>query len=200
MSLLSRCPKPRRDKRNLLQRKWHKTRNLPRIKRKRHRRNTLEYGPLPEDRWLLNSPIIQVYKIYFHSIELTGTGVGRLEEGRTVDCGLWRNIYGLILLLLSNRAFYWFTVIGSETVFYSNKCYKLPDWLLPRSYCYFLPKPWDTLYVVMWSICQHCFLFIDSLTWTCEGHKSYRENIRRTHEVFKQTYSWGPVHFCRRPL
>ncbi len=25
-------------------------------------------------------------------------------------------------------------------------------------------------------------------------------NIRCTHEVCKQTYSWGPVHFCHRPL
>ena len=40
-----------------------------------------------------------------------------------------------ILLLLSNRAFYWFTAVGSETVFYNNKCYKLPDWLLPR-FCF----------------------------------------------------------------
>ncbi len=105
-------------------------------------------------------------------------------------------IYMFILLLLSNRALYWFTAVGSETVFYSNKCYKLPDWLLPRSYCYFPPKspdtpcvpisycyfppkppdtlcvprsycyfppkPRDTLCVIMWSICQHCFLFIVS--------------------------------------
>ncbi len=53
----------------------------------------------------------------------------------------------IILLLLSNRALYWFTAVGSETVFYSIICYKLPDWLFPRSYCYFPPKPPDTLCV-----------------------------------------------------
>ncbi len=55
-----------------------------------------------------------------------------------------RTIYFIILLLLSNRALYWFTAVGSETVFYSNKCYELPDWLLPRFYCYFPPKPPDS--------------------------------------------------------
>ncbi len=25
-------------------------------------------------------------------------------------------------------------------------------------------------------------------------------NVWRTHEVCEQTYSWGPVHFCHRPL
>ncbi len=62
--------------------------------------------------------------------------------------GIWRRrfilismVYNFILLLLSNRALYWFTAVGSEIVFYSNKCYKLPDWLLPRFYCYFPPKP-----------------------------------------------------------
>ncbi len=45
-------------------------------------------------------------------------------------------ILTIILLLLSNRALYRFTAIGSETVFYSNKCYMLPGWLLPRSFCY----------------------------------------------------------------
>ena len=34
-----------------------------------------------------------------------------------------RTIYFIILLLLSNRALYWFTAVGSETIFYSNKCY-----------------------------------------------------------------------------
>ncbi len=38
-----------------------------------------------------------------------------------------------ILLLLSNKALYWFTAIGSKTVFYSKTCYKLPDWLLRGS-------------------------------------------------------------------
>ncbi len=38
-------------------------------------------------------------------------------------------ITSFILLLLSNRALYWFTAGGSKTVFYSNECYKLPDWL-----------------------------------------------------------------------
>ncbi len=35
-------------------------------------------------------------------------------------------IQTIILLLLSNRALYWFTAVGSETVFYSNQCYR-PD-------------------------------------------------------------------------
>ncbi len=30
--------------------------------------------------------------------------------------------------------------------------------------------------------------------------QSVKGNIRCTHEVCKQTYSWGPVHFCNRPL
>ncbi len=85
---------------------------------------------------------------------------------------------GVMIMLhptvVSNRTLYWFKVVGSETVFYSNRCYQLPDWLLPRSncyfapnptdtlcvprsYCYFPPKPPDTPSVIMWSICQHCF-------------------------------------------
>ncbi len=57
------------------------------------------------------------------------------------------DILMFILLLLSNRALYWFTTVGSETVFYSNKCYKLPDLLLHRTFCYFPPKSPDTLCV-----------------------------------------------------
>ena len=53
----------------------------------------------------------------------------------------------LLLLLLNNRDLYWFTAVGSETVFYSNRCFNLPDWLLPRSNCYFLPKLADALCV-----------------------------------------------------
>ncbi len=50
----------------------------------------------------------------------------------------------IIPLFLSNLALYWFTAVGSETLFYSNKYYRRPDWLFPRSYCYFPPKPPDT--------------------------------------------------------
>ena len=32
------------------------------------------------------------------------------------------HVFAFILLLLSNRALYWFTAVGSETIFYSNKC------------------------------------------------------------------------------
>ncbi len=64
-------------------------------------------------------------------------------ESESYDSHIW----DIILLLLSNRALYWFTAVGSETIFYSNRCYKLPHWLLPRSNCYFPPKPPDTLCV-----------------------------------------------------
>ncbi len=47
---------------------------------------------------------------------------------------LYEEFPGLSYCLLSNRALYWFTAVGSETIFYSNKCYS--DWLLSRSYCY----------------------------------------------------------------
>ena len=33
----------------------------------------------------------------------------------------------IILLLVCNRARYWSTAVGSDTVFYSNDCYKLQD-------------------------------------------------------------------------
>ncbi len=48
-----------------------------------------------------------------------------------IDSDLLGNFYTLakiwtiILLLLSNRVLYWFTAVGSETVFYSNRCYKI---------------------------------------------------------------------------
>ncbi len=34
-------------------------------------------------------------------------------------------------IVREQSSLYWFTAIGSETIFYFNKFYKLPDWLLP---------------------------------------------------------------------
>ena len=41
-----------------------------------------------------------------------------------------------ILLLVCNRAHYWFTAAGSDTIFYNNDCYKQPDWLFLKSYTF----------------------------------------------------------------
>ena len=45
-------------------------------------------------------------------------------------------VSNIILLLVRNKARYWFTAVESDTVFYSYDCYKLPDWLFPRSYSF----------------------------------------------------------------
>ncbi len=43
-------------------------------------------------------------------------------------CNLYKmwNILSFILLLVCNRALYWFTSIGSDTIFYSNECLSSP--------------------------------------------------------------------------
>ena len=86
-----------------------------------------------------------VRKLCMKTLQITGLNHALVAD--VVYISLVISIF--ILLLVSKRALYWFTAVGSETVFYSNKCYKFPDWLLPRSYCYFPPKPSDTLCVVM---------------------------------------------------
>ncbi len=48
----------------------------------------------------------------------------------------WEIIQTIILLLLSYRAPHWFTAVGSDTISLRNTCYKLSDWLLPRSYSF----------------------------------------------------------------
>ena len=54
----------------------------------------------------------------------------------------------IILLFLSNSAFYWFRAIGSGTEFFRYACNKLSEWLVPRS-CSFLPPKIPYLIVVV---------------------------------------------------